>query len=72
MAGITLAQAQAKLTAYLAAEEAALLGQSYVMPGGTRVDKADLKAIREGMAYWDAAVKRLTRGGMRIRGGTPV
>lgn len=72
MAGIDLATANARLTAYLAAEEAILSGaQSYTVTiaGGQRTfTKADLALIQQGIATWDSRVKKLTRGGrIRIR-----
>ncbi len=60
MAGITLAQAETQLAAYLAAETAVLSGQSYEIAGRS-LRRADLDAIRLGIAIWDARVKTLTR-----------
>ncbi len=71
MAGITLAQAQEKLNQYLAAEEAVLLGQSYSIAGRS-LSRADLRSIQEGIKLWNSRVQALSRGGIRIRGGTPV
>ena len=45
MAGITLAQAQAQLDAYLAAETAVLGGQEYQI-NGRRLTRADLRSIQ--------------------------
>lgn len=59
MAGITLAQAQAKLDAYLAAEEAVLAGQSYQI-GERRLHRADLAAIQAGITVWNQRVQRLS------------
>jgi len=59
MAGITLAQAEAQLTAYLAAETAVLKGQSYTI-GQRSLTRADLADIRAGIDAWDARVKQLT------------
>ena len=59
MAGITLAQAEAQLAAYLAAETAVLSGQSYEIAGRS-LRRADLDAIHLGIATWDARVKALT------------
>ncbi len=58
MAGIDLTTANAKLTQYLAAEEAVLLGQEYTI-NGRRLVRADLAAIRQGIEYWNNWVKRL-------------
>lgn len=67
MAGITLAQAQAQLDAYLAAETAVLGGQSYEI-AGRRLTRADLDAIQAGITAWNARVIALSGvagGGMR-------
>jgi len=69
MAGITLEQAQTQLAAYLAAETAVLSGQRYEI-SGRMMQRADLAAIREGLATWDARVKTLSiqaRGRSRAR-----
>lgn len=69
MAGITLAQAQAKLDEYLAAESKILLGQKVAIDG-QELTRANLEAIQSGVATWDARVKNLSalssgRGRMR-------
>lgn len=67
MAGITLAQAEAKLAEYLAAESKVLLGQEVMIDGVKRV-RADLAAIRAGRVEWEAKVGRLSRpGGLSVR-----
>lgn len=60
MAGITLAQAEAQLAAYLAAETAVLKSQRYEV-AGRMLTRADLKEIRFGIEVWDARVKNLSR-----------
>lgn len=60
MAGITLAQAEAKLAEYLAAETAVLAGQSVRHESGRSLTLADLSTIRDGIAHWDKQVKLLT------------
>jgi hypothetical protein len=70
MAGITLEQAEAKLQEYLDAESAILTGQEYQI-GGRRLTRANLAEVRSGIDVWDARVKRLTRGGIRITGAAP-
>jgi hypothetical protein len=60
MAGITLAQAETQLAAYLAAETAVLSGQAYEIAGRT-LRRANLEDIRLGIATWDARVKTLAR-----------
>lgn len=69
MAGITLAQAQSKLDAYLAAEEKILLGQAVQIDNQT-LTRADLDKVQTGVTLWDARVKQLSatasgRGRMR-------
>jgi hypothetical protein len=59
MAGITLEQAQARLTAYLDAEAAVLLGQSYEI-AGRRLTRADLGNIQSGIDIWNQRVQSLT------------
>lgn len=72
MAGITLADAQTALAAWLAAEIKVTAGQEYSI-GTRRLVRADLSMIGERVKYWDAKVKELSSGtaGIRIRGGTP-
>jgi phosphosulfolactate phosphohydrolase-like enzyme len=73
MAGITLDQAQAMLTTYLAAEQAVLAGQSYTIQttNGTRtLTRANLADIVSAREAWEAKVNNLTRkasGGSRTR-----
>jgi hypothetical protein len=59
MAGITLAIAQAKLDAYLAAETAVLSGQRYEIEGRMLM-RANLAEIQTGINIWDQRVKRLS------------
>jgi len=73
MAGITLAQAQAKLDEYLAAETKILAGQKVVMDG-RELTRADLAAVQKGVDTWDGRVKGLTRsasGRSRMRNVAP-
>jgi Family of unknown function (DUF6148) len=63
MAGITLAQAQEQLDAYLAAETAVLSGQSYTIKSGDgerSLSRADLEQIQKGIELWNARVINLT------------
>lgn len=71
MAGITLAQAEARLADYLTAEERVLAGQSYTI-NGRSMTRANLKEIQDGITVWDNRVKQLDRGGKRITQITPV
>lgn len=58
MAGITLAQAQAKLDEYMAAETAILSGQSYKI-GERELRRADLAVIQAGIDTWNKRVTEL-------------
>lgn len=60
MSGITLAIAQERLDAYLAAELAVLSGQKYEIAGRS-LQRADLREIRAGITQWDSRVKTLTQ-----------
>lgn len=72
MAGITLAQAEAKLSEYLAAETAVLVGQDITIDG-TRFTRADLAAVQKGIEIWEGRVARLSRSaGIRTRQVIPV
>lgn len=59
MAGITLAQAQAQLDAYLAAETAILSGQSYEI-GGRKLTRANLELVQQGITLWNQRVQSLS------------
>lgn len=70
MAGITLADAQAQLTAWLAASTAVATGQAYTIEGRS-LTRADAAEIRRSLDYWDQKVQTLTalgsgRGRSRI------
>mgnify|MGYP001592243318 CR=1 FL=1 len=72
MAGITLAQAEARRADWLAADEAISdRGQSYTI-GDRRLDRANLAEVREAIRFWHDMVIRLSRGGGRVRLATPV
>lgn len=71
MAGITLAQAEAQLAAWLAADTVVATGQSVSMAGRT-LTLANAKEIRDNITYWDKQVQRLSRGGIRVTGGVPL
>lgn len=55
MAGITLAQAQSQLDAYLAAETAVLGNQSYEI-AGRKFTRTDLASIQQGIKLWNDRV----------------
>ncbi len=62
MAGITLAQAQAKLAIWMEADDKVANGQSYSI-GGRSLTRADAKMIRENIRFWNDWVTRLSDGG---------
>lgn len=70
MAGITTAQATTQLAVWMAADTAVASGQEYSISGRS-LTRANAKEIRENIVFWDKQVKRLTRGGIRVTGGTP-
>lgn len=70
MAGITLAQAEAKLATWLTAEDEVAANQSYAI-GNRTLTRADLEFVRETVSYWNNMCKKLSRGGIRVRGITP-
>lgn len=70
MSGITLAQAESKLTAHMNAIDAVMNGQEYKI-GSRSLTRADLKALQDGVDYWQGWVVKLSRGGIRLRGGAP-
>lgn len=74
MAGITLAQAQAQLDAWLAASTAVASSQSYEIDtgnGSRKLTRADAMEIRQQIIFWEQRVKSLTAigsgGRRRIR-----
>ena len=64
MTGITLAQAQSQLDAYLAAEQKILLGQKVAIDG-QELTRANLDAVQAGITTWDARVKSLSAASSR-------
>lgn len=74
MAGITLAQAQAQLDAWLAASTAVAGGQRYTI-GSRTLERADVQFITQQIDYWERKVQQLTNNpngaGIRLRGITP-
>lgn len=71
MAGITLAQAEAQLTVWLAASTAVAGGQAYAI-GGRSLTRADARSIQQQVEFWDRKCQEL--GGSRkisLRGATP-
>ncbi len=72
MAGITLAQAEAQLALYVAAEAKILAGQSYRI-GDRELTRADLADVQAGIATWDARCRQLdpSAGRPRVGFGVP-
>jgi hypothetical protein len=71
MAGITLAQAEARLASWLEADAAVAKGQSYSV-GGRSVSRTDAAVIRENITFWEGKVTQLQSGGSggrRVRSG---
>lgn len=71
MAGITLTQAETQLANWIAASTSVAKGQSYSI-AGRALTRADAETIRKQVIFWDRQVKRLTKGGITIKGVTPV
>lgn len=72
MAGITSAQAEAQLAAWLAASTAIAGNQSYTMPDGRQLTRADAQEARNMINFWDAKVKELSGSGAGVRIGRAV
>lgn len=73
MAGITLEQAEAQLASWINASTAVAQNQSYTIStdsGSRSLTRANASEIREQIKFWDTQVKRLSRGGIRVRGVT--
>ena len=72
MGTITLAQAQAKLDKWLAADDAVATGQSYMIDG-IAFTRANAKMIRDNIDYWNNKVAELDAGGGRtVKGVLPI
>jgi len=71
LAGITAAQAQTQLDAFLAASAACSQNQEYRIAGRV-YRRADLTQIMQMVDYWDTKVKSLSRGGVRVIGVSPL
>jgi hypothetical protein len=67
MAGITQAEADAKLTLWMGSDDAVATGQAYQLPGGRSLTRADVREIRTNISYWDQKVKELSVSGGRRR-----
>lgn len=83
MSGITLANAEAQLALWLAADAAVASNQSYsINTGGSarQLTRADAAEIRSNIEYWDNWCRRLSgtsasgelRQGIPVRGVIPI
>lgn len=74
MAGITLEQAEARLTAYLDAEERLLTGHVSTKIGDKEFRRADLEQVQAGIKLWESRVARLSRttSGMAVKQVIPL
>lgn len=59
MAGITAAQADAQLQAWLAASLKIASGQEYEI-GGRKLRRADLQYVQQQITYWQNMTQRLS------------
>lgn len=72
MSGITLAQAQTQLAAWLDADAKVALGQSYTIAGRS-LTRADAGEITAKIEYWNSKVQTLSLSAQgRSRGRTMV
>jgi len=71
MAGITKQQAEAKLALWMAADDAVAKGQS-ISVAGRSLTSADADVINENIQFWDAKIRKLSRGGLNMKLGVPV
>jgi hypothetical protein len=75
MAGLTLAQAETALAAWIAADLAVATGPSYTIggEGGRTLTRANAAEIRTNIDYWEKKINRLSRSnpGPRVRFATP-
>lgn len=71
MAGITLVQAQAQLTAWLTASTVVATGQSYSI-GERSLTRANANEIRKNIIFWQNRVTALTNASsIKIRRAIP-
>ena len=72
MAGITLAQANANLSALLTAASKEDGAATISMPDGRHVTYRGLDELTAAIKFWDSTARRLSRGGRAVRGVTPL
>jgi Flp pilus assembly protein TadG len=71
MSGLTVTQAQQQLDTWLKANLAVAQGQSYTIAtenGSRTLTRANAQEILKQITFWDTQLKRLSRGGIRVRG----
>jgi hypothetical protein len=61
MSGITLTQAQAKLSLWLEAEESLAVGQEFRTDDGRTLTRANLAEVAARVSFWDRKCQRLSR-----------
>ena len=71
MAGLTQAQAETNLTAWVAASEAVASNQSYTI-GDRTLTRANAQHILTMIKFWDGEVQRLSRTRGRTRYVVPI
>lgn len=71
MAGITLAQAETKLSEALTAYEKAMTALEYGT-GDLKVKRASLSEIQDAIKFWQSQVQSLSRGGISVKGVIPL
>lgn len=71
MAGLTQAQKETALALWVAADAAVSVGQEFSHNGRT-FKRADVAEIRNNITFWDNLVQKGARGGIAIRGATPI
>ena len=70
MSGLTLSQAEAQLQHWLNANTAVAQGQSYTIAtesGSRTLTRVNAQKILQQITFWDAQLKRLSRGGITIK-----
>ena len=72
MAGITLDQAKQKLENAMTAYDNALTAQEYSAGTHQKKRMAELRDLQQAVIFWDNQVKKLSRGGVSVRGATPI
>lgn len=63
--GITLAIAKERVDYYLESEKAVLAGQAVEFSDGRKLTRANLKEIRDGIAFWQGQVRAF--GGVQMQ-----